>query len=451
MNTKIPKHIVVVLVLIALLTPIAGQSTPEPYTQTFVLTAYYSPLPGQCCYVRGGLVADKILNGQGHTAADGTGVYPGMLAAPPTVAFGTRIDLPGLGIMTVHDRGGAIQTQADGSMRLDVWAGHGEEGLARALAFVVQTITGTVYPPGSNQPDLQFDLADLPAPPSRLQRYAVHGSNLMAVTPKLEDTGLSAMLLQQTLQDLGYFHQSPTGFYGEKTQEAFAAFLRDFGINAPDDRLTEIAGAHLLAAQKRMAVGNPISDFVAPESAPAVIAEAQRILRFLGYYRGRTNGAYDDNLFSSILKFQQDHYLVGTAADPGAGRIGPITMKYLQSAWNRNLVSKRAGRYLISQRVDQILEDRGNHVASYLGEGYSGGQVRTLQEQLAGLGFFPTDEINGNFGPMTKDAVAAFQRDRGILAGQASGYVGPETLSALRTEKRTSAYRLVRGQGWRAL
>jgi 3D (Asp-Asp-Asp) domain-containing protein len=130
----------------------ADTSVAVPHEQDFILTAYYSPLPNQCCYIKGSEDADKLLNGNGLKGADGTAVYPGMLAGPPSYAFGTRIVLPGLGTMTVHDRGGAIQVldQAD---RLDVWAGFGEEGLARALAFGVKHIHGTVYPPSAAQPD----------------------------------------------------------------------------------------------------------------------------------------------------------------------------------------------------------------------------------------------------------------------------------------------------------
>ena len=40
--------------------------------------------------------------------ADGTAVYPGMLAGPPSYEFGTVVALDGLGVGTVHDRGSRI-------------------------------------------------------------------------------------------------------------------------------------------------------------------------------------------------------------------------------------------------------------------------------------------------------------------------------------------------------
>ena len=48
-------------------------------------------LPGQSRYLRGSYEKDIRLNGRGVAGADGTGVYDGMLAAPKTYAFGTKI------------------------------------------------------------------------------------------------------------------------------------------------------------------------------------------------------------------------------------------------------------------------------------------------------------------------------------------------------------------------
>ena len=79
-------------------------NVPSNMTHTFMATAYYSPLPDQETYYRGSYEADVALNGGGISAADGTGVYAGMIAAPSTYPFGTKIYLDGLGIVSVHDR-----------------------------------------------------------------------------------------------------------------------------------------------------------------------------------------------------------------------------------------------------------------------------------------------------------------------------------------------------------
>lgn len=456
MKHKLPLRIRALVTLLAFIAPtnVAGIDPMAPYEQEFVLTAYYSPLPGQCCYVRGGYEADKILNGEGHTAADGTKVYPGMLAAPPSYAFGTRIALPGLGTMTVHDRGGAIQVLGTDAHRLDVWAGYGEEGLARALSFGVQHIRGTVYPLGSRQPQNDFDLARLQAPMERLSPFGVQTENLLALSPKLGDRNLSAAILQEHLKSAGYFDRAASGYFGPETENALKQFLADFDLHEPSDRLTERTAAFLLAATRRSDAELPITGVVEKGSSEDAVAQAQRILRFLGYYEGRTDGDYSLALHGAILRFQQEKGLVGTAIDTGAGRIGPLTKRALKAEWNRRLVAVRADKYLTVYAVEKQLMDRGETLDMFLAEGHTGPRVRLLQYLLSERGYFPAEKINGNFGALTRSAVLDYQVASGIV-GSASddgaGSVGPETLQALRREELAKAYRIVRAEGWKAL
>lgn len=459
-NTKeqrVPRHIKGLIALIAVVLPYHTLSSQvektEPYTQEFIITAYYSPLPNQCCYVKGGVEADKVLNGQGIKAADGTPVYPGMIAAPKSYAFGTTITLPGLGTFAVNDRGGAINELGNGKHRLDIWVGHGEEGLARALAFGVQRIKGTVYPNASKQPDVSFDLASIPAPIDELQMYFVEKDNLLALRPKVGDRGLSVYLLQNHLKEIGYMKRNPTGYFGPQTKNAWYAFLRDYQLQIADS-MNEVSAAFVLGAKKRKGASQPFAEFIDPKASPDAIAQAQRILRFLGMYKGRTSGVYDDNLFAAILKFQQQHGLVGTAQDNGAGRIGPITSKALRAEWDRKIVASHADRYLDLHAIDEKLTQKGNRIRQFLGENYNGGQVRLLQTALTDLGFFDRSKINGNFGPMTKEAVTQYQLDREIITSRSdtgAGYVGPTTLRNIRNDQRSILYRLVRASGWQAL
>jgi len=454
-HLRVPRHIIAIIAFISLFVPLNALGTDPlaPYEQEFVITAYYSPLPGQCCYIKGGYVADKILNGDGHTAADGTGVYPGMLAAPSAYAFGTRIALPGIGTLTVHDRGGAIKVLGSGKHRLDIWAGYGEEGLARALAFGVQRVKGMVYLVGANQPAHEFALESLQAPLNRLEPFLVSG-RLLAVTPKREDRSLSAKFLQEYLRDAGYFKEAVTGYFGPETERSLSAFNRDFQLNESSDQLSGRTAAFLVAAVRRKDALLPISAFVDADSKEYVIKEAQRTLRFLGYYDGRTSGKYNDQLAGSILRFQQEHGLVGTAEDPGAGRIGPLTTEKVERKWNRKLVAHLADVLLTLARVEQTMGERGTILDSYLAEGNGGSRVRLLQELLAERGFFPAEKINGYFGPLTKESVTHYQLATDIIKSprdEGAGYVGPATMNQLRREQRLKAFQMVRGQGWGVL
>ncbi|MBU0767280.1 peptidoglycan-binding protein [Patescibacteria group bacterium] len=457
---RIPRHVIAIFVAVIVVAPVKTLSDEdpfngiEPFEQEFLITAYYSPIPGQCCYVKGGLKADKILNGEGLIAADGTGVYPGMIAAPPSYKFGTHIALPGLGMFEVHDRGGAILEREDGVHRLDIWVGHGEEGLARALTFGLQSFTGTVYPTGGPQPQTSFLFDSLPLFFARLNPYKPSDGNFLSVRPKLGDRGLSVMMLQEHLKAAGYFDHSETDLFGPETQRSLAGFIRDYQLDEPEDELTEKTAAYLLAASYRSDARDPVGGYVDKSSAPSVVTEAQRILRFLGYYKGRTDGEYSDELASTILKFQQDNKLVGTINDPGAGRIGPITTKALELAWNRKLVAKRAERLFDLKRIEDMLVDRGEIIERYLGEGEGWSEVRQLQQILADKGYFPSDLISGYFGGQTREAVLSYQMSHGLISGPddvAAGFVGPMTLEQMNKERVREYYSLMRAEGWGAL
>jgi len=452
---RLPKHLKLLIAALAMVAPVmaAGVSKDLPREQDFILTAYYSPLPGQCCYVKGGYRADKVLNGEGTNGADGTEVYPGMIAAPASYAFGTVVALPGIGRFAVHDRGGAI-VELGGAHRLDIWVGYGEEGLARALAFGVRRVRGTVYTVGGFQPKVSFSLDKFPAVLDRLEPFLVRGQDLLAVSVKAGDRGLSVETLQRSLSKTGFFDQAPTGLFGAATQDALARFNTAYGLTEPSDRLSERSAATIAAAVRRADVTPPVAKNVDKSAKASVIRTAQRTMRFLGYYTGRTNGVYDDALVSAILKFQQRKQLVGTAGDPGAGRIGPLTRGKLKAEWNQKLVSDLADRLMILRRVEVLLDQKGKNLDQFLSEGDNGQSVTLLQRLLADRGYFPREKVNGNFGVQTKAAVLQYQMDRQLVAaegGAGAGTVGPQTLKSLRAEEQQEAYLLVRAQGWRAL
>jgi peptidoglycan hydrolase-like protein with peptidoglycan-binding domain/3D (Asp-Asp-Asp) domain-containing protein len=452
---KIPKHILFIIVAIAVVSPTfaRGRIATEPFHQEFSITAYYSPLPDQCCYIKGGLKADKILNGEGHTTADGTPVFKGIVAAPKSYPFGTRIKLPGIGVVEVRDRGGAINELGSGVHRLDIWVGAGEEGLARALAFGEVRLTGRVFPPEVDQPAIALDFAKLPVSWERLRVYVTEEMGLLALDPASGDLSLSTVLLQEKLHDLGYFRHAVTGLFGPVTRRALRLFLSDAGLAESTSVLTRKTSAHLLAAMRKKDIKKYIP-FISRSSRHNEIRVAQGILRHLGYYRGRTSGVYDDNLFGAILRFQQDHGLVGTADDPGAGRIGPITQRTLQHEWWKKEVGELAKRYELFGDVAQTLRKRGQRISQFLTVGYTGKSVRVLQNLLSEKGYFPHEKINGVFGPMTQYAVEQFQIAEGLIknsSDKAAGYVGPATLRRLQRSTAIDAYKKVRGHGFHVL
>src|SRR3989344_740304 len=167
-----PATIALASVILSIVSPAYAAETWVVEERDTIITAYYSPEPNQRKYFLGSLEADVTFNGQGVQGADGTRVYPGMIAAPAALPFGTRIEIPGLSIVgTVHDRGGRIVEGSNGTIRIDLWMGKGEEGLARALHFGVQEHRATLYVPKSmDVPKEKFDLLAFPSPQTVLTK-----------------------------------------------------------------------------------------------------------------------------------------------------------------------------------------------------------------------------------------------------------------------------------------
>jgi peptidoglycan hydrolase-like protein with peptidoglycan-binding domain len=409
-------------------------------------------LPGQCCYVTGSEASDKRLNGQGIQAADGTPVYPGMIAAPAAYPFGTTIELKGLGTVVVHDRGGAINVLDGDIHRLDLWVGSGEEGLARALAFGKRTIRGTILST-SGGGAAAIDLSALSANLSVLAPYDVRNHSLVGARVTNGETSLSTRRLQETLQTLGYFDHEPTGKFGLVTAEALKAFNADAGIaNEPSDRLSDRSAA-VLESYVRRAEQTLSFTSIDKDSAGSDILEAKRTLRFLGLFRGRTTPEYDDALFNAILAFQQKKGLVADASSPGAGRIGPKTKPLVERAWKMALSRQEAEKRLLVKSVRDTLAARGQLLTDRLSEGTKGTQVALLQRVLAGFGLLPGDRVTGTFGEMTKAAVAGFQVAHDLIAASdpAAGTVGPATLGAIQSLQLKEAIARVRAAGFVAL
>ncbi len=425
----------------------------KPFEQDFTLTAYYSPEPTQCCYVQGSYEADVTLNGGGIHGADGTPVYPGMAAAPSQYPYGTRINLPGVGIITVHDRGGAIVT-GEKAHRLDIWMGSGEEGLARALAFGVRHVHGTVYPPSDpSAPSESLSLANFSAPLSMLQPFATASATLLDLHVAMGDVSASVTLLQQKLADLGYFHHAVTGTFGQTTLQSLQAFYAAMGLKQQASSLTETGAALLEAASDRQTVVPPFTGIIDAHATSANIAGAQRTLRFLGYYKGRTNGHYDSALRKAIIAYQKDHSLIGAASSPGAGRIGPKTAVLILRDWNNRLIAAKADALITEHRVLMIVAAQSDF-GKFVGKGDSGDAVRSVQAFLAGHGYLSEGSISGFFGMLTEQALKTYQLAAGIIrqpTQTGAGFAGPATIAHLKQAEEKELLSKVRSEGWAAL
>ncbi len=441
--------------ILATLVPHFVVAEAASYEQEFIITAYYSPLPDQCCYVKGSFAADMILNGEGTNGADGTEVYPGMAAAPKEYPFGTRITLPGIGTVAVHDRGGAINVLDSGVHRLDLWVGKGEEGLARALAFGVRRVKATVYPLGSAMPEEHLDLASLTAPLETLKSFRVAESSLSSLRAEKGDKSMSVKLLQQELKLLGYLDAAPNGNFGDATEAAIKDFQKDYDILDSAGVLDERTAAFLAVVSARAKAKKDSLAFLAgTELRPADAATLKRVLRYLGFYKGRTTPIADAALTKAVVAFQQKHLLIANAEDPVAGTLGPKTRALIRTSWSKRMVAAKAEDLLFVQRIKDVIAEKGILVGAFLAEGDKGKEVRKLQQFLADRGYLNAARATGTFGGETVSALTAYQIDAGIIkkaTDKGSGFAGPATLAQMRRDIERATFLLVRAQGWNVL
>lgn len=414
----------------------------EPYEANFVISAYYSPLPNQRVYFRGSYEADKRLNGNGTNGADGTQVYPGMLAAPKSYPFGMKIEIPGLGVGAIHDRGGAIVEAGERAIathdRLDVWMGRGEEGLARALQWGVRTVHAKVYP-ASHSIAESFTLPTM--------------SSVFIADLQIGDSGDEVLQLQEELKTYGYFREPADGFFDEATAQALLGYQLARKIVASADS----AGAGTLGPQTRESLNaevfkrnwQPPASLLAKTNATSgsgaaviqknlaensrfpttlsvgdrgeLVRDLQVALTETGFYECEVNGIYDERMGDCVFNFQKTSGVLVSQDEFGAGYFGEQTRLALSTALN-----EREGEFtnLIAARIP----------AETAAPEDSGESVEKLQAGLAELGFFAA-EISGEYDEPTVAAVVAFQIAEGVVDSETSygaGHFGPKTLMAFK-------------------
>lgn len=135
------------------------------YSQNyFVVTAYYSPLPGQDYYLTWNYNDEIRLNGRWIAWASWKGVFSGMFAAPKKYEFWTKIFLSWLWAWSVEDRWGAIVPAGKRWYehdRIDIWVWYWDEGLRRAMYWGKRKISWNII---NGWSDITFNYKDIPAP-----------------------------------------------------------------------------------------------------------------------------------------------------------------------------------------------------------------------------------------------------------------------------------------------
>ena len=144
-----------------------------------------------------------------------------------------------------------------------------------------------------------------------------------------------------------------------------------------------------------------------PYTNGADVLRVQTKLQELGYFRGSLGGNYGPITESAVIEFQK---AMTIKAD---GIVGPQT-------WGKLFSAAPVPKPPVSVVYTRLLKNEGK---PYM----RGDDVVAVQEALTAAGYKP-GEIDGVYGPMTEEAVKAYQKANGLTV---DGIVGPKTWSKL--------------------
>jgi peptidoglycan hydrolase-like protein with peptidoglycan-binding domain len=434
---KIKLLLLALSALVLMPTTLSAQEAASCGSGVFVISAYYSPVPGQARYATGSYEADIRLNGGGVTTASGTkvdSVSSPFVAAPPCMPFGTQLEIENLGSHTVLDRGGAIKGN-----RLDIWMGYGDVGLANALTWGKRSVYVSVNGATGNNSTFSFNIGK-----KSLKTYQVNTSQDPFVFLRelgFGDEGEDVARLQQILKDLHYYKFAVTGVYDTNTKLSVEQFNKDNGVLessalAQTGRFGSRSSSQLREAivqnREKYMNGMP-SRNLGRGSKGEDVKRLQEFLYGLGLLSNVT-GVYDADTVKAVIAFQVSEKIILNAQDQGAGYFGPSTQiafdKVALSLENAITTKTEDVPFndvlLTSISVAEMLTDS-------LQEGSASEQVRLLQQTLRDLNFLNI-EPSGYFGPITAHAVFKFQQKIGLVktkADDSAGFVGPATRNAL--------------------
>jgi peptidoglycan hydrolase-like protein with peptidoglycan-binding domain len=213
--------------------------------------------------------------------------------------------------------------------------------------------------------------------------------------------------IQRCLTRLGYYNGPINGNFGPLTQNAVNQFQRANRLTV--DGIVGNNTERLLESQCRSTVSGTSGSGVLREGSrgPAV-TKLQQDLRRLELYNGPITGYFGSQTEQAVARFQ------GSVRIRPDGIAGARTLEAIRISLNQNNNPYGMG-------------DGDNNLPYALNVGNSGSRVRELQQYLQRLGYF-NNNITGYYGPVTKDAVASFQRDYRLTP---NGIADTQTLGAI--------------------
>jgi len=241
--------------------------------------------------------------------------------------------------------------------------------------------------------------------------------------------GTAVVLLQQRLQQLGYYTGTVDGIFDESTRRAVIRCQRAYGIE-PTGQVGPTTQFYLVRVLARPTIFSPIPQVPAVAIRPAVtpsvsltvgdtgtgVRRIQRRLRELNFYDGPIDGFFDGDTQMAVMRFQQAYNITTT------GIVGPTTEAYLfnsnrrifsyitpsvaatSSAAAETPVEPQSGAIAASAAAETPVEPQSGAIAASAAA-ETPVNVAALQERLKIQGLY-SGPINGLYDALTQSAVA---------------------------------------------
>ncbi len=240
-------------------------------------------------------------------------------------------------------------------------------------------------------------------------------------TIKFGSESSTVLKYQKMLKALRYYTGKLDGKFGSLTRKAVKKFQRDknlvvdgiIGLGPSGKTGPAIEAAH---ESLRTNASTSVTAIKMGSTEKRIILSYQKVLKALGYYTGALDGLFGPLTKKAVVNFQKANGLTadGVIDLPPSGETG-------QAIEQQYLAYKESQTSSTGNQVEVIAY--GSSETSI---------VLKYQKMLSVLGYY-AGELDGLFGPKTKKAVTAFQKDHSLpVTGEIDLYPTGETGPAIK-------------------
>lgn len=409
--------------------------------QTFIVTAYYSPLPDQDYYLKWNYEDEIKLNWRWLRWASWMEVFNWMLAGPSKYPFWTKIYLEWFGTWIIADRWWAIVEAGQrwyDSDRIDVWMWKWDEWLKKALAWwkrkvkwrIVEMWTQTIT-------DTKSVSVNYSTP-----NY-ISNDNIYKINVWPDSSSDKITKLQTKLKELWLYNWIIDWKYNNELKNVIINFQIDNWIikNKNDygawyfwaktrqklaSKESQYVAKNNIKTETKNTVKNEtislpkdiFTTYVSPESNTEIVKLLQKKLKELSLYNWEINWKYWD-IQKVILTYQLDRKIIWSRNETWAWYFWPKTRESLKQDYS-NLLAKKEQEERDRKKLEEIkvvaLKEAKAHTDKIWTPKIweTSTNVRELQKVLATLWYFEWKDT-AIYWDKTKESVLKFQIDKKLV------------------------------------